>query len=787
MAKRGSGGGGVLLLVTGGILGAIAQYGKELLVIGGVIFAIWVAIKIFSKPHASVPRAAENPADTEQDTRRVRTSIPPREVTRGKATSSDGNRFWSVPSMDGRPLRAPVYFGSGLASVSGAGIEPALVDLALPRDRSVAGSKERYLSYWPSYSGASPQARQAYLNWLMSGMEDPDADIGYVFLYFYGLERRALHDAATSDQAKAELPAVTAEIERLLARYGNSRSFRSYAGTLLDIVTNASVELDLYQQPASPLREGRELTFRHKLALGQCASDQSPLPADWAYCWYRGAPEAILRKPALRCPEQFRELFTVRYKEVFSEGMKLPRNRTMLALERRPASATFGDYAFKGHTLKFDLPDVTVLTAPIKALQEIADAVSDRLDGYSRFVGKNPDSLGTFDAMVELPFALWPVEYRKPFDDARKLVAGSNKPLALPFDKLMTWLPAWQVINKARYQTLCRVLGEIGLGIEPDPRFNGAVPAADSTVVLFADDPESARPAPSPQYGAAALTLHLASCVAIADGEVNDLERGMLSQRLEDLLNLTSSERQRLKAHVRLHLANPPKLTGLKGRLEELTLPQKEAMGEFMALVACADNVADAKEVKVLERIYKLLGLDTKELYSKLHIVATEPVSIRPATTSQGRSIPAPPQRERAADVQLDHDKIAALKRDSDRIAATLATIFAQPPLEPTPELEPATQEPTIEAADVLLGLDPGLSAFLRTLLTRTAWNRIELEELAADRGLMLDGALERINETAYDQFDKPLFEGDDPIELDGQITEEIAACKESASANAMQ
>ncbi len=477
----------------------------------------------------------------------------------------------------------------------------------------------------------------------------------------------------------------------------------------------------------------------------------------------------------------------VRYKEVFNDGMKLPRNRTILALERRPASATFGDYAFKGHTLKFDLPDVTVLTAPIKALQEIADTVSDRLDGYSRFVGKNPDSLGTVDAMVELPFALWPKEYRKPFEDARRLVAGSNKPLALPFDKLKTWLPAWQVINKARYQTLCRVLGEIGLGIEPDPRFSGAVPAADSTVVLFADDPESAKPAPSSQYGAAALTLHLASCVAIADGEANELERGLLSQRLEELLNLTSSERQRLKAHLRLHLANPPKLTGLKGKLEELTLSQKEAMGDFMALVACADNVADPKEVKVLEKIYKLLGLDTKDLYSKLHIVATEPVSIQPATTGQGKSIPAPPQRVGVAEVQLDHDKIAALKRDSDRIAATLATIFAQPPLELPPEPEPATQEPAVQTTDVLLGLDPGLSAFLRTLLTRTAWNRLELEELASDRGLMLDGALERINETAYDQFDKPLLEGDDPVELDGQIVEEIVACRESASVNAMR
>lgn len=783
MAKRGSGGGGALLLVAGAILAAVAQFGKELLVLGGVILAIWFAIKIFSKPPAPVSTTEKTADPSGQYTLRVRTSIPEREVTRGKTTSTDGNQFWSKASVDGRPLRVPVYFGSGLASVSQAGIEPALVDLALPRDRSVQECKERYLSYWPSYSGASPQGRQAYINWLLTGMEDPEADIGYVFLYLYGLERRALHDATTNNQAKAELPAITAELERLLALYGNNRSFRSYAGTLLDMVTNASVEPRIYQQPPPPLREARELTFRHKVALGQCVSDQNPLPADWGYCWYMGAPEATLRRPAVRCPDQFRDLFMLRYREVFGEGMRIPQNRTMLALERRPASATFGGYAFKGHTLKFDLPDVTVLTAPVKDLQGIADSVCERLDGYSRFVGKNPDSLGTADAMVELPFALWPEEHRKPLEEARRLVAGANKPLALPFDKLKTWLPAGQISSKGRYQTLCRVLGEMALGIEPDPRFGGAVPPADSTVVLFADDSASAKATPSPQYGAAALTLHLASCVATADGEANEVEKGLLAQRLTESLDLTLSERQRLKAHVRLHMANPPKLTGLKGRLEELTRPQKQAMGDFMALVACADNVADAKEVKILEKIYKLLALDAKDLYSKLHIVATEPISIRPATAGKGKSIPARPGPPPAPGVQLDHDKIAALKQDSERIAAMLATIFTQPPT----ESEPEPQEPVVAGSDGLLGLDPGLSAFLRTLLTRAAWNRAELEELAADRGLMLDGALERINETAYDKFDKPLLEGEDPVELDGQITEEIVACRESASVNAMQ
>ena len=40
------------------------------------------------------------------------------------------------------------------------------------------------MGYWPSYSSISPEARAAYLGWLSTGKSDPQADIGYVFLYF---------------------------------------------------------------------------------------------------------------------------------------------------------------------------------------------------------------------------------------------------------------------------------------------------------------------------------------------------------------------------------------------------------------------------------------------------------------------------------------------------------------------------------------------------------------------------------------------------------------------------
>lgn len=55
-------------------------------------------------------------------------------------------------------------------------------------------------------------------------------------------------------------------------------------------------------------------------------------------------------------------------------------------------------------------------------------------------------------------------------------------------------------------------------------------------------------------------------------------------------------------------------------------------------------------------------------------------------------------------------------------------------------------------------------------------WTRAELADAAADLDLMLDGALEQINEAAFDAFDEPLCEGDDPVSVNTGLLEKIEA-----------
>jgi hypothetical protein len=75
-----------------------------------------------------------------------------------------------------------------------------------------------------------------------------------------------------------------------------------------------------------------------------------------------------------------------------------------------------------------------------------------------------------------------------------------------------------------------------------------------------------------------------------------------------------------------------------------------------------------------------------------------------------------------------------------------------------------------------LLGLDEAHSQFLIVLANKSQWTRAELEALAAEFSMMLDGALEQINEAAFDFFDEAFIEGDDPIDLNLVLLKDILA-----------
>jgi tellurite resistance protein len=649
-----------------------------------------------------------------------------------------------------------LYVGTRLKAANGS-TEPSLISEHLNIARQ-GDYRERHTNYWPSFSDISAPGRRAYLNWLAEGRSHPDCDIGLVFLFFYGLERRVIFDTAKDPAIKTEWPTIARELRRLLAIYGQrSGSFLRYAGELLNWIEldGASSNAKLYLEPIPSFPRGYELPAYLKLALGQASLDRAPLPGELALAWVRLNPQSGLRTAATRCPDEFEQLFLQRYREVLGRGLVLPKNRTKLKFVYQPASA-----GFNGATISLgfgDVPDVTALTAPIRTLMEIANQCTDELGPFSRLVGKDASARASLDGLLQLPATLWPAEAQKRIEALRgSMQAGS---LTQRLDAVIALLGGSnQALNRDRVRTLARALQDVGIGMEPDVLAGARAPGAADPVVLFALSPGEASASDTDAYRTAALTLQLASAVAHADGSISEQETLHLRKEIELWSHLTPRSRERLHAHLSWLVSSPMTLAGLKKKLDPLEQSAKQVVATFMATLAQADGMVSPDEVKFLEKVYKALGVEPKQVFSDIHAVGAGNAPSPPTATTGFR---------------LDAARIAELEKDTARVSALLSEIFTEETV-PPPAAPPVEVEPTQDSG--LLGLDEAHSALVRLMLSRPQWSRTELEDAASDLELMLDGALEHVNEACFDAHDIPLSEGEDPIDIHPEALEKIEA-----------
>lgn len=642
--------------------------------------------------------------------------------------------------------------------------EPSLINPKLKVARGIVDISERLTSYWPSYDSISPEARRAYLQWLSSGRKAPHANIGYVFLFFYGLERRVFVDAKTDQAAAGDIPIIIAEVERLLSIYGKNNSFNNYASRFVDFLRQGQILARRYQKaPPAPLPYGYEMPVELRIGLGQLAADKQPMPADWALAWVLSDHNVGKRTPVTRCKEAFAQLFCMRYEERYGTGMVLPQNKTRLRLQYNTASAGLPPQELDGLS---GIPDVTATSAARKKLQQLVDECTVQLEPYSRYLGRNPDTPDALEGLLQLPVNLWPPTARTALAELKQRIGDGM--VVMSFGELAGRLQSAGSLSREKVLTLARALEFLHIGIEPDVLTGSRTPKSEDNVALFATQADDGDLRSSPAYSAASVTLDLACAVAAADGDTSPQEIMLLSQHIDSWSHLSGAHRKRLKAHLRLQLNQPPTLQSLKKKLEPLAEPAKRVVAAFLAHLAQVDGEVSPAEVKLLERVYKTLQLDPQSLYSDLH-VASSGSSVGSSQTTP--SIPGASPSKPVGGFALDQERIAQLQRETEQVSALLAQVFVDDkPAEP----DDVVVEETVEDTSSICGLDADHSAFLRVLVSRTEWSHDELEAVASDMELMLDGALEQINDMAFEHFDMPVTEGEDPFEVNPDIMDKL-------------
>ncbi len=413
------------------------------------------------------------------------------------------------------------YFGGKLSSLDGYGTEASLIDDSLKIENNPSSFEDESLGYWPKFISLTPKGRGAFLSWLSGNRSDPETPLGYVFIYFYGLERRITVDSIKQSVDDTEFKYLFDEILRLRGIYGSSRSFLNYATRLLEIMCLLRPHVVSHPElEKSPQRDS--LLFKHRLAT--TVSEEKPVPAELALAWIRFYPDYNLKKPARRCGYEFSQMFTRLYSKKYGGGIVVKPNKTRLKIEYHPASSSL-----RGISLpQQDLPDPGNLKGPTNKLIAIADECTSELDAYSRYLAKPDTSRTDIEAVLLLPDDLSDLgatpglgKFQKWADDAI-----STKNGLVSVEEFWTYtkslLPA--KINKKEAELIQNLAQKSGYGIAPDTRYHHAKASPDGKLVLFTEG-HGKYFEPSKEFNEMGMALRLGAMVATIDSHVDQTEK----------------------------------------------------------------------------------------------------------------------------------------------------------------------------------------------------------------------------------------------------------------------
>jgi hypothetical protein len=677
-------------------------------------------------------------------------------------------------------------------------VEPALINPELPvaalRERRAAGHTGPRLAYHL----LSPGERGEYLDWLAGGRR-ADVAPGLVLLFCSGLERRVLLDADDDPAVRAELPAITAEVRRLLIRYGDEApNLRRSLVDLLALLALLAAPRTAPAADAAPAAEPGPMALR--VALARFAAAREPVPVDWARAWIGNHPALPPRSVHRHCAAEFDRLFAQRYRDRYGAGLVPPDDVPGIRLRYRPANPGLSTTL----VCREDLPDVLTEPRCTRALGLLVDEVATALEPYRQWLARFPQGRGSLAAAALLPREL--VEVGHGQVGALRVWAErrlEGRPWAV-VDAGGFWA-FWSAAEPDRMTRdeaagLLAVLALLDLGVEPDVRF-GAPSLTRRPAVLF----RLGRPAshrPSARFPAAAAIMRCAAAVAsatLAPAPIDPRDPSGAAvlatvRNLAAALPLAPGEDLRLVARLAWLLTTRTDVERLARHTTTLTAAEREIAGHYLVTVAQAANAAVGPTgVAALTRVYRILGLEPELVFQRLHERAAgvahvpphperaaptgaheqdEPVLVQAAGASpSGYALPwvidgAPPGK-----VTLDRAAISRKVAESDAAATMLAAIFDDA------DDENGAGTCDGRAADGVrpsAALDLAHDALLRALATRASWTRTEFAELAAAHGVLPEGTLDTVNDVAIETTGAPVVVDGDTLAIDNDVLVEL-------------
>lgn len=617
------------------------------------------------------------------------------------------------------------------------------------------------LPYWPTYYDASPEQRKTYLDWLIGGRCDPHVELGYVFIYFYGLERRVLVD-------QEDFVIIANEMIRLLPIYGASNSFRSYSARLMWLsLFLRSCQADV---PPKLLERAINATIRWTdelldYLLAALVNVGRPVPPELAIVIAKNDHRSTSSVIVSRHEQQFTKLFESKFNERFSDGLLLKTSSRPKPIAYHPASGSLLRDSRWQEKLS-TMPNALKITSQFKPLVEIWEQCIDELKAYNR-VHRKSDGQLTSEVYEALPPELREDDHPE-YDSWMELwerhANAEGWPL-VPVSELaeLKGIEPRTRLTKTQSQRIAQTASAIGIGFVPDFETTNRNYSWDEKVCLFFEEPNAERN--NKTYKPASALLRLGMSIAAADGDIDQVEMEFIDSHIEESFNLSDADSKRLECLTYLLSKCPDADNSVtKSLCKNLSKSNRKLLGEFLVGIAAADQVLHPGEIRALKKAYRALEIapseldhllarfapqdlptnesfSTKTVEKELYLDMTAIAQIMTETREVSRLL-----QEAMGDAEPDNQSSEAKPDDSNKQVESESSSGIV-------DIEPATPNNQFN------GLPSRYHSFLESVLTQPSWDADQLESLARVNGQMLRGVVEAINEWSYDNFEDWLIE----------------------------
>ena len=612
----------------------------------------------------------------------------------------------------------------------------------------------------PNYASSSPVTRATYLDWLAT-RESTMYSTQYVMLYFLGLERRFFFDRSP----RPEKLLILAEVERLLDIYAYDKNIEFFFGCFTSV---ARLLLGLDQKIWASTCKTHPAAEAVLAEIGVRANAGKRMDAKHIFNWY--VVETKLPAAAHRVFPEYKALFIALFNKKCPNGITLHTSgiewRSLYHAISLNFTLDLGDRLGR-------IGDVSEDAWLYRISDQIAEEALKSLEKFGRYLGKSPQRRKDMEAHVLLPSL---IRYQFPCEEAEEILSW-GKPLFttsrdVRFDEVYQKVTRSSAERVTKSQTI-RVIDKLAslfIGLAPDPRLTNRNLKLEDSVTLY-ELPESLDPVKGFSDNIVNSFAQLAIAFFVIQAKDLNAQTDMESLRnLTENKALTLFEKYQLICYQNWLRAVPPTLPLLRQVLKPLSQSAKQELAPVALSVAAVAGYAPPERVDAVKKIYRLLGLDAADVYSDLHShTVGDGVTIVKPGSKEPQDFEILPDGESQTRFELDSQRIDSVMNDTVQVSKVLGEIFAN-------DDQPLENEPSHDSDELLPGLHSQFALLALELIQRDYWQDDEFAQLAGRFDLMPDGALEILNEWAFEQFDEPLIEEYDGYNLNPGVLERLTA-----------